>query len=116
MISHSGLHLRLVMNHHGVLRTVLILALKVPCSRRPLHSRPNGMVGHTTVTSLPGCHSYHKLSSLFKYKPVVYALSAMLSSSVLTISSSNSGEELKNWDFSHIFSPVILCHHKKTCT
>ena len=56
MISHSGLHLRLIMNHHGVLRTVLILALKVPRPRRSLHSRPNGMAGHTTVTSLPGCH------------------------------------------------------------
>ena len=53
------------------------------------------------------------VQSVFEYEPVVYALSAMLSSSVLTISSSDSGEELKNWDFSHIFSPVILCHHKK---
>lgn len=34
MISHSNLHLRLIMKHLGVLRIVFILALKVPCPGR----------------------------------------------------------------------------------
>lgn len=34
MISHSNLHLRLIMNHLGMLRIVFILALKVPRPRR----------------------------------------------------------------------------------
>ena len=44
------------MNHLGPLRIVLILAVKVPCSRRPLHSRPNGMTGHPLVTNLLDYH------------------------------------------------------------
>lgn len=94
----------------------LVVALKVLCPRRPLHPRQNGMAGHLVAPAFQDVNG-NILTTNCPFPMWIRAswvmLSAMLSNSMLTISSSGSGKEFKNWTFAHISSPVILYHHEK---